>query len=193
MAITKVTAVWTGFSGAPGYSNFFFRAFGGGDLVDAELARVRAAFGVWAGALPNSVRVKVLQEAAIHDEASGELMSYAVGEEDPAVVIGSGGTAFSAPSGGAVTWNTDAIARGRRLRGRTFFVPLASSGYDPDGTLTSAALGFLNQGAERLIGDGEGPKLVVWSRPQGGSGGSIGDVISHRVADTAAVLRSRRD
>lgn len=193
MAITRVTAVWSGFTGAPGYTNFFFDAFGVGDEVDLETDRVRDFFQTVREALPNDVIVQVQQEAAIIDETTGELMGYSQATTPPQPVVGYSTAAYSAPSGACVTWNTETIARGRRLRGRTFVVPLSSGAYDAQGTLTNEAQGFLNGGANALIGDGSGPQMVIWSRPRGGVGGSIGPVTSHRVADKVAILRSRRD
>lgn len=193
MAITRVTATWTGFSGAPGYTNFFFSAFGGGDVVDLEVARSVAFFQAVRSALPVAVTVSVSPEVAILDEASGDLINYGLAEESPAGITGSGTGVYSAPTGAVVTWNTDTIARGRRLRGRTFLVPMSGGGFQADGTLSSQTITALQNGAEALVGDGSGPTAVIWSRPRGGSGGSMGPITSYRVPDRAAVLRSRRD
>lgn len=193
MAITRVTAVWTGFPGAPGYSNFFFSAFGGGDLVDLEVERVRSFFTNLGSAVPSSVTVQVQQEAAILDDDDGSLISYALATDNPSPVEFVGDSDYSGASGAAVTWNTETVNRGRRVRGRTFVVPLSIQAYDSDGTLSSSALNSLNAAGEALIGDGDGPQFVVWSRPQGGGGGVAAPVVSHRVADRVAVLRSRRD
>lgn len=193
MAITRVTAIWTGFSGAPGYSNFFFNAFGGGDEVTLEVERVRAFFQAIRDLLPSAVNIQVQQEAAILEESSGALIDYAQAEAPAQPVIGGTSANYSGPAGATVTWNTDAVARGRRLRGRTFLVPLAVSAYDPQGTLTNNTITTINGAADLLYAQGDGPELVIWSRPRDGAGGSIGAVTSHRVADQAAVLRSRRD
>lgn len=193
MAISRVTAIWTGFSGAPGYTSLFFDAFGAGDEVDLEVARVRNAFQALAPQLPTGVTIQVQQEAEILDEASGELLGYGLADEQPNAVNGSASGAYSAPTGAIVTWNTDTVARGRRLRGRTFLVPLSGNSYEGDGTLSASALTALNNFGSRMAGDGDGPQHVVWSRPRNGAGGSIGPVVSHRVPDMAAVLRSRRD
>lgn len=193
MTISRVTAIWTGFTGAPGYTNFFFRAFGGGDAVDLEVARVRAFFAPLQVRLPNTVRIAVQQEAAILDEATGDLIDYAQATTAPTAVAGSSTDSYSAPAGAAVTWNTNGIARGRRLRGRTFLVPLAGGAYQNDGTLASATITDINTGAAALIGNGTGPEAVIWSRPRDGQGGTIAAISSHRVADQVAILRSRRD
>lgn len=193
MAISRITAVWQGFPGAPGYSSFFFDAFGGGDLVDAEHARVRSFFLALQTILPSGLTVTVNPEAEVLDETTGELLGYSNVTEPSNQVNGAATGAYSGPAGAAVTWNTDTVAKGRRLRGRTFVVPLANSAYDSQGTLATSAITDLNEGAEDLIGDGSGPQLVIWSRPAASVAGSIGPVTSHRVADKVAVLRSRRD
>lgn len=193
MAISRVTAVWTGFSGAPGYTSLFFDAFGSGDEVDLEVGRVRNAFQALAEHLPTGVSIQVQQEVEILDEASGELLGYGLADEQPNAVNGNASGSYSAPTGAIVTWNTDTVARGRRLRGRTFLVPLSGEAYEGDGTLNASALTALNNFGSRMAGDGDGPQHVVWSRPRNGAGGAIGPVVSHRVPDMAAVLRSRRD
>lgn len=193
MTITRVTAVWSGFSGAPGYTNFFFDSFGTGDEVDLEVARVEAFFTPLAAELPNDLTVTVQGEAAFVDETTGELLDYAQATGGNQQVEGTASGGYAAPVGAAVTWNTETVARGRRLRGRTFIVPMRSSAYEDDGTLTLSALANLNNAAAALIGDGSGPTAVIWSRPRAGAGGSIGPITSARVADKVAVLRSRRD
>lgn len=193
MAISRVTAVWSGFMGSPGYTNFFFDAFGGGDQVDLEVARVRSFFDAMQLRLPADVSIQVSPEAAILDEVTGELIGYANAGTTPSPVNGSAAGAYSAPSGGIVSWQTDTVAKGRRLRGRTFVVPLSNGAYEDNGTLSLEAIGDLTDGAESIIGDGTGPELVIWSRPDGSVAGSIGAVTGFRVPDLAAVLRSRRD
>lgn len=193
MPITRVTAMWSGFPGAPGYSNFYFAAFGGGDQVNVEVAKVRAFFDDIKGLLPSVVTMTVAQEAAILDEATGDLIGYAAADTAPAVVVGAQAGIYSAPSGAAITWQTGTVAKGRRLRGRTFIVPLAGNQYDLTGTLASTCIGTLNTAATTLRTATTGPQLVVWSRPGASGGGVIGPVTGSRVADKSAVLRSRRD
>lgn len=193
MAILRTTAVWSGFAGAPGYTNFFFAAFGSGDSAELEVARTREFFRALSSDLPESVTIQVQQEAAILDEATGDLQSYVQVETAPTPVTGGSGAVFSAASGAVVSWNTDTVVRGRRVRGRTFIVPLDTTAYDAQGTLASSTISLLNDAANALRGDGSGPQLVIWARPRTGADGAIAPVTSHRVADRVAVLRSRRD
>lgn len=189
----RVTAEWSGFSGAPGYTNFYFDAFGPGDEADLEVARVRAFFGAFASFLPTGVNINVQREVAVLDEATGGLLGYGMATTTPTQVGGSAAGSYSMASGAVVTWNTDSLNRGRRIRGRTFLVPLAVGAYDTAGTLSSGFITAAGTAATNLIGDGTGPQLVIWSRPRGGTGGVAGPVTSYRVADRVSVLRSRRD
>lgn len=193
MAISRITAEWTGFAGAPGYSTFYFAAFGGGDLVNLEVQRVHDAFTQVRGWLPDSVTISVRETAEILDEETGELTGYSSSDLDLEPVEGDGANRYSGPVGAVVHWNTDTVARGRRLRGRTFLVPLESAAFGFSGSLNSNAQASVADFAQALEGDGTGPDLVVWSRPRDGAGGSIGPVTSWVVPSLSAVLRSRRD
>lgn len=105
----------------------------------------------------------------------------------------SSGTAgnHSRPSGARVDWLTNAIVNGRRLRGRTFLVPLAASGYDSTGTLASGTLTTLGIAATNYRSTGVFTRMTpaVWSRTHG----ILGDITGANLDDRASVLRSRRD
>lgn len=110
----------------------------------------------------------------------------------PADVAATGSaTSWSKPTGARVDWNTGAIAGGRRLRGRTYVVPLIGASYDSTGTISTSALTSLNAGAAAYVAHSG---LVdvnpsVWSRVHG----IQADITSHDVPDKAAILTSRRD
>jgi len=89
-----------------------------------------------------------------------------------------------------VRWNTDSIVGGRRLKGRTFLLPIESVNYDSAGTLVTACLNNFQTAANTLEAVG---KLLIWHRPQqGGSDGVVGPVTSATVPDRVAWLRTRR-
>ena len=106
--------------------------------------------------------------------------------------MGTGAVGAAAGVGACVSWLTGGIVGGRRLRGRTFLVPLHNSTYDTDGTFTSGVLTALTafQTAMRAAGP-----LAVWHRPTtpGGTDGTSYGVIGARVRDRVAFLSSRRD
>lgn len=198
MDMMRVTARWTGFSGAPGYSNFFFASGfldGGllGDEAQALADRVANAFRAADLLLPEPVRISIEPEVPVIDSDTGEIQSFNT-IEPPAVVEGSGTTGeFAGPAGAVVTWRTSDVRGGRRIRGRTFLVPLRTFAYQSDGTLTSQAITELRAFADTMIGGDLDGDLGVWSRPVGGSGGVFASVTGYTIPDMVAVLRSRRD
>lgn len=192
-----MTARWTGFTGAPGYSAFHFASGfldGGlfGDEAELLAERVADAFEGLAPSLPSSVQISIDPEVPIIDSDTGVAQSFASIEPPPSV-SGSGSGGYAGPTGAVVTWRTDDVRGGRRIRGRTFLVPLVSSRYESDGTLTSSALGDLRTFANRIIGSALEGDFGVWSRPVGGSGGVFASVTNATIPDMAAVLRTRRD
>lgn len=193
MAVHRVSARWTGFQGAPGYSNFHFSEFTGGADPDQMIGRVAEFFEVLYATLASQVTVTVSSIVEEFDETTGQLTGYLDGEEDAVISATGSNTPFSGPSGAVVNWLTNTVSNGRRVRGRTFLVPLRSSVYENDGTLSSGTLTTINEAAEGLVGGDWNSEFVVWSRPTGGSGGVLAPVTGHRVPDMAAVLRSRRD
>lgn len=193
MAITRITAVWSGFRGAPGYSNFYFA----GDFADTATlegcaAAVRSFFFAFEDFLPSSVTIGIRGNAEVIDEATGQIQSQA-DFEAPADVGGGIGDSYSAASGAVVNWNTNGYRSGRRVRGRTFLVPLGANAYDNQGDLNNTALGEIRNGAEFLSGGSAPAPFVVWSRGRNGAAGTAEPVVSHTVPDLGAVLRSRRD
>lgn len=193
MAIHRVIARWSGFPGAPGYTNFFFTGDGAGGAAQESRLRAIGFFEALRSRIPADVEVLVEPEVAVIDELTGMTQEFIVATDaaNPVLFTGAGG--YSAPSGAVVTWNTAGVANGRRVRGRTFVVPLANTAYEDDGTLTFPALNDLRDAGAAMVGTGFDSGFGIWSRPRSGGGGGFYEVNSYRVADKAAVLRSRRD
>lgn len=193
MAITRITAVWSGFRGAPGYSNFHFAGDGTDSLgLDSAAEAVHSFFEAFRIRLPTSVSIQIQPTAEVIDEASGQILgSYDITELDP--VTGGTSSMYSAATGAVVNWNTQAYRNGRRIRGRTFLVPLTSNSFDSQGDLATETLTSLRNGAEFLASGASVLPFVVWARPINGSGGTAEPVRSFNIPDLGAVLRSRRD
>lgn len=194
MALFKVVARWEGFQGAPGYSVFHFDADSGdvGGTAGNAAGDVHSFFTMIADRLPTNVRVTVESEVATIDTATGEALSY---EQLPPIdtVIGTASGSYAAPVGACVSWTTGTVRRGRRVRGRTFLVPLAGGAFDNSGTLITAAHTDIVAAAAALVGGNQ--SFVVYGRPSGSgaSDGIAAPVTGSRVTDQGAVLRSRRD
>lgn len=193
MAIYRVTAEWQGFPGAPGYSNFHFTDHAGGDESTDARQAVHDFFSALASAIPSGMTIEVLPTVEVYDESTGLLTGWDDSSLDLDVVEGTRTGGIVGPAGAVVNWITGTVVNGRRLRGRTFLVPLSTWAYEGNGTLDSEALDLINNAASILSSPNFGHNFVIWSRPTGGGTGQVGQVINHRVPDMAAVLRSRRD
>lgn len=165
--------------------------FDGSEQPAPDVAAVLSAVFLLKPSMPTGVIATVPNTGDSIEDTTGELVG---------VWAGSGGgpcnmtgiTNSPAGVGACVGWQTGGIVNGRRLRGRTFVVPLDGDSYDETGTLSASALGDVGGFANALQAVGG---LAVWHRPTtvGGSDGTSYGVISNRVRDKVAFLSSRRD
>jgi hypothetical protein len=191
----RVTALWTGFPGAPGFTNLYFGGSGdtGIDAFDAA-NRVRSFFSGMTLCFPVSVNIQVQAQVAVVDAASGAQTGEITANPAPANVVGAGTGPFAAPAGACVTWRSPDFVGGRRVRGRTFLVPLAAAAYESDGTLLPARIAEIRSAATTLAFGGTQPPFGVWHRPAKGTqaGGSFHAAPSATVSDRVAMLQSRQ-
>ena len=159
------------------------------------VAAIRAAYQAMSSQLPTGVTIRVPGSGETIEDSTGDLTGVWT-DATPAVVVGGVVPNAAAGVGACVTWNTGGIVAGtggpRRLRGRTFLVPLANACYDNDGTLTAPTMTSLNAfGAAMQASGGFG----IWHRPTSSSAtdGTSSSVLSFSVRDRVAVLTSRRD
>lgn len=194
MSVYRVKIRWTGFTGAPGYTILHFDAPTEPTQAGADAAHAAAhAFTIdLASNLPAAVRLLVEQAVEVIDQTTNQLETIFTATSR-AAFNGSGTGGFSSATGACIVWETGEVKSGRRVRGRTFVVPIASTMYDTDGTLTSGCLADLQQAAASLAGGGF--NFGVLSRPSlaGAADGSFHTVSSGRINDKTAVLTSRRD
>lgn len=201
--LLRVKARWSGFTGAPGYTVLHFRDFategGGGSDFDAAAAtgavdRTRSFFGGLAALLPDSVTVTPEQEVDVIEDTTGELVT-SLASTSGGSVEGSASGGYSAASGAVVNWRTGGIRNGRRIRGRTFIVPVASSCYNDSGVLIPTVQQTIQTAASQLAASAGTPDLFVYARPSGpgASDGTSSAVTSATVPSMGAILRSRRD
>lgn len=206
----RIKARWSGFTGGPGYSVFYFRDFSATEPVAADataaMARVRTFFDDIKINLPSTVNIQVESDVEVIEETTGALTDVLAGTP-VAVVAGlaSPTAVYAAAVGAVVTWRTGGIRNNRRIRGRTFLVPLSSTAFASDGTLSAVAVTDLSDAATLLRSAAGTPDLGVWARPtaiKDAAGNPTGAynadgiwyvVASHSIPDMGAVLRSRRN
>lgn len=209
--VVRIKAQWTGFQGAPGVNIWHFGPADGSSgswaLPDAQACadRVKAFYQGIQIQLPPTVQIAVSADAEVFNVENGSLqrvLGIVAGNPIP----GNGGASgFASAAGAVVSWRTDTVRNRRRMRGRTFLVPLAASCYETNGTLTSSAISTIQGAATTLRTAAGGAVFGIWARPKkdislpipgGGytfSGGQFGKASSNNVPDMSAVLRSRRD
>lgn len=211
-AMLKVKLAWSGFQGAPGYSMFYFKEFQDGtgiNYTQAQVDGVAAAVTSFAqtvsDCLPAGVVLQTQTDIEVIESSDGKLIDIKTAGAQLAKAASQAAAAYSAPSGAVINWRTGLVHKNRRVRGRTFIVPLASICYESNGTLNQTYRGKLETAAAGLMNGTGYPPLGVWARPtrvKDANGvptgvvtpdGRWGDVSSYNVPDLAAVLRSRRD
>ncbi len=188
----KVKSTWTGWTGAPGYTNLYFQT--GGETDADALAAGSAVDSFWGDihfVFPDDVSIAVSDEVEAIDPVTGELTDVLNAGAAWTPWVGTQAGGFSAVSGSCINWRTAGIHQGRRVRGRTFLVPLAGNQYQTDGTLEPAHITLVEGAIETML-DAVGAQLVVWARPEDGAGGQSYLVASGSVRDRTAILRSRR-
>ena len=110
----------------------------------------------------------------------------------PLPVTGVDTGVYAAVAGACVTWLTQGVLAGKRVRGRTFLVPMGAGGLQNDGTLSTAEVSAINTAASNLIA--AAPEFTIWRRPtsKAAADGSSHPVLAFRVQDKTAFLTSRR-
>jgi hypothetical protein len=204
--VSTVTAIWNGFTGAPGYSKFRFAELAGASALNAAGAAVRAFFQADIGHLLTGWSIQVQGIVQHHDVATGNLMGEAVMTTVPAASNGAvaNTTVWAGGTGYVVNWTTGAVINGKKVRGRTFMVPITSTAFSNDGTVISSLITTMQSAGQALIADAS-TELVVWSKlwdkkpgeapagvPPKQIGGALASVNGCLIPDRAAQLRTRR-
>lgn len=197
-SLAKVTINWTGFTGAPGYTNLYFRNSTPGvinqTVVDNAISKTHTWIQAWDDALPNTVTLTVDPTVDEINDTNGSLVAFWTGTPGSANVGGSTLT-YSAVSGACVNWYTSTVRNGRRIRGRTFMVPIGSNGMDTNGTLNNTSRTAWITATGVLTAASGDARLVVWGRPSApaATDGVSAEVTSFTIPDKVAYLSSRRD
>lgn len=202
VAMNRVRVAWSGFSGGPGLSTFYF-----GDAA-AALGPLRTFFNSMANLLPSGVLINIHETGDTLESTTGAISGQWAGSGQ-ATVAGIGTTDYAAPVGAQVSWLTTVITGGRRIKGRTFLVPLQGSVFDGFGTLDTSAHDSILTYAN-ILWAALPANMMIFQRPRlatpqwtdvrgrvhpavaarAGTGAAVSGAI---VPLKAAVLTSRRD
>lgn len=200
--VSAVIATWQGFTGAPGYSKFYFDGRldaparqAAGNLVYALFDGVKAHFkSTW------SITVNPIVQS--FDIGTGDLTGEAAMGTPLVAVIGTSPstTPYAGGVGYVIRWHTGGIHNGRKTSGRTFMVPAVEVA-DQDGTIKPGVVTTIITAGNNLV-NGVGASFGIYTRdwrpgatpddPPIQDGGVFTEVTSCSVPDRSAVLRSRR-
>lgn len=193
MAYSQLTARYNGFTGAPGWIRMkFLGALNVGDANTAA-ANFRTFLNSVAAQIPTGAQITFDSAVAIYDDdgtQTGEITLTVI----PNAVTGSSAVVYAGGTGAVVNWTTGAFHLGRKVRGRTFLVPLTSAAFQTDGTLAAAVQGSIQANAQTFATSSPTPVILSQKETAGGGMSSLVAVVSGAtVPDRSAVLRSRRD
>lgn len=187
MPLNRVRAVWTNFNGAPGYSNFYV------STTVTNITPIRTFFSTLINQLPAGLTITVPSSGDQINEANGAIVGGWTGTQSGAPVVGNVANTgpYAGGVGAVVEWKTSLLAGTRRVQGKTYIVPMISTGFAADGTLGNVAQTELRDSANALITAMAG-ELKIWTRPRPTIAGAGATVIAAVVPDLAAQMKSRR-
>lgn len=193
MDLSRVVVQWSGVNIVGSAVSVLHFEHAIGSSTPPDVAAIRTAFATLGSALPISTTISVPGSGETITATNGTLVGTWAAGSTPAPITGSSTDTSAAGVGAVVNWLTGDIVGTRRVRGRTFIVPLSTFAYDQQGTLTTAQLTALGNFATALRA--VTPALAIWHRPTspGATDGTGHLVNGHRIRDHVAYLSSRRD
>jgi len=174
------------FAGAPGYMNLYFANSTPTDFTVAARAWCEAIKGLF----PAGLTMQVPAAGDVVDESTGTITG-SWSAPAVAIVTATGGGTNTGASGAIVRWETSAVRNGRRVRGRTFLVPLVSTAFESNGSLVAGTITTLTTATNGLL-TAVPNDPQVWARPTPFTAGDNYAVTSAVIPDFSAVLKSRR-
>lgn len=192
----RVSCSWQNWPGAPGVSQMYLT--GANIPTQANIDAIRTFFNAFVTSLPSGLTIQVPSSGDAMNATDGKIAgSWSVGAT-PAPVVGTGTNSYAGNAGAVLHWLTNDVINGRRLRGRTFFVPLVSNAFETNGSLGTL---FINTAvaAGTTYLSSQGASAGVWSRPfthptdpTKNREGTVRQATSVRMPDLAVSMRSRR-
>jgi hypothetical protein len=195
MAIDRVRVTGSVGAGGATTTNFYFLNATAGNLT--ALGNLYTALkAIW----PIGQTYTIPNSGDTINEVDGSLAG-GWSAAAPAPIVGTGGQAWSAPSGLLIRWKIAGVIDGHRPIAKTFLVPIVMGQYDPaTGQVLPATQTTVTAAATAFISAATG--FVLWHRPRKASPGpppvtarpgAFQSIITGQCSPKAAVLRSRRD
>lgn len=192
MSMLRYRMLWDVPGGGQGISTFHFEV---GTATQASADAIAQLcydfFTPLLTSLPDEVRISQDDEV-VRFNAGNEIDGlYPVTPAAPRA--GASSSVWAAASGARIDWLTASWVNGRRVRGRTFIVPLAGFAFTTAGVIAGPTLSALGTAAGALITGAAGVPgsgtFIVFSP----STGARTEVLGFSIPPRGSVLRSRRD
>jgi hypothetical protein len=195
--VSRLTVIWGGFAGAPGYSKFSFMPLPDDTARNAAGAALRTFLVAVAAYIPNGTTLDIQPMVDDLDTVSGELRASSAMTTVPTRVTSTAtSNPFAGGSGFLIRWNAGGVFNNRRIQGRTYVVPSVSV-YQADGTIGASIVSAIQTAGAALIATA-GADLAVWNRQYSNAtppvpiAGNLSSATSCSVRSMATQLRSRR-
>jgi hypothetical protein len=194
----KTAIKWTGFPGGPGFTNLYWRTIGDVEVdqaaVNGTVTKVETWLNAWRPYFPVGVTTQLDSVVTEINTGTGAQIGF-FNATVAAAAPGQDSAGYSAASGACINWSTAGVRNGRRIRGRTFMVPIGGTGFDGTGTLADNRLQFMRSSTATMLANQTSSQLIVWSRPTKAApdSGEPWPVSAYSIPDKAAILTSRRD
>lgn len=187
MAIREILVDWTTAAGSGRVSVFHFNT---STPVGTQRDALRIFLDACSTTLAASTTWTIRTSGRELDEVTGTLVGEWV---DTSPETGGGaagnGSVLADATQVLVRWNTNTIARGRFVKGRTY-LPGIFRNVSENGNVYVASVTAVGNAAQFLVDSGAG--LVVWHRPVNRAGGRIAPVTQGSCWSEFAVQRRRR-
>lgn len=189
MPLQEYVVRWAGARVGAGASVFHFQSVAGSAAAQPLANAVRAMFFSLIAAFPDDISFSFDSEVRELSEAGALLAAYPI--TAPPTTGGSSSAAFASGTGLMVRHNTGVILGGKRVRGRTFMVPVSSASFTTNGDVLASTVSAFNAAFATLItaANGVGAPFSVWSR----ANAAIVPVVSSATQVRPSTMKTRND
>lgn len=185
-SINRYRCSWSLLPGSPGVSTFYVSDNASTSVVVNAL---KTFFGAINSYFPAPCQIAT---PTLVDTVNSDTGALVGGTTAPSLAATVGtATNYAGGSGAEIVWGTNAVVGRKKVRGRTFIVPLASTGYDTSGQVSTTVQAIMSAAAAALV-TALSPNFGVWSRPTATRSGAFNQVQTGACSRLAVVLTSRR-
>src|SRR5258705_12523100 len=145
--MARITSSWQNWPGAPGVTVLYADPGNLQPIVDG----MRVFWENIKVYLPTGLTITVASSGDLVNDVDGKIQGAWSVPTAPATTVCSGAGSYAGNAGAVIHWLTIGLQRGRRIRGRTFVVPLVNVAFDTGGSLAPGFITALQLGGTNLL------------------------------------------